>query len=91
MVTPELQNYVSEQRALGVDEAALREALLQNGWPVAAVDEVLTIPKVSSKPTQDLHPRRFLYLVIAGIVVLIAIGVVIAVFFTRSQIVPFGG
>jgi hypothetical protein len=41
VVSQELQKYVDDQRAAGVQDAALRESMIASGWPVADVDGAL--------------------------------------------------
>lgn len=95
MNNPDLQKYVEEQRQAKVPEPAIREALVKSGWPTAQIDEVLT-PNVAPPPTAmrtetTLRTKRFLLLIIGIAVVLILVGVLIALHYTRNKVVPFGG
>ena len=66
MVDPALQNYVSEARKIGFDDARIREELTKNGWAAEAVEEALKpavqipetpLPKTPSVPVTDPKPN----------------------------------
>jgi hypothetical protein len=56
MVTPELLDYIRSERAAGVGDAALAEALTAAGWDAAVVDEALAAVSAATPPVSLAHP-----------------------------------
>lgn len=61
MMTPELKQYIEDARKSGIDNTAIRGALVQAGWSASVVEEALGMsnPQESAPPTPVLSPELF--------------------------------
>jgi hypothetical protein len=48
MITPELQNFISQSRAKGMTDAQIRESLVSSGWNQADLDQAFGIQTTTS-------------------------------------------
>lgn len=88
MITPELSNYVKDSRAAGMDDVAIKQALLSQGWQEADAQEALAQPAIAAAlpitvPEVALQPNKFKKLLFPaiGVAVLLAIGASAAYFY----------
>lgn len=73
MLTPEVQQYITQQRAAGVSDSQIRQALSAQGWSAGDLDQALGL-QTSAAAVRHL-PKMLITSVAVGAAVLIAAGI----------------
>jgi hypothetical protein len=78
MVSAELQKYVTEQRQAGISDEVLHRTLLESGWPLAAVEEVLKPVQPETVVQARVRPHRLLFIVVMACLIFLLVGIGLA-------------